>query len=53
MIDDERVAQWAAEASVALMRNLDKHAESARMAAIVAALIADRRERESYIREQN
>lgn len=49
MIDDERVAQWAKEASIVLMRNLDKNEEIAHFASIILALNTDREERERYI----
>ena len=49
MIDDERVAQWAREASTALMLNLDKDEEIAHLASIILAVAADRCEREGFI----
>jgi hypothetical protein len=52
MIDAERIAQWAKDAGTALMRNLDKNAETAHLASIILALIADRQGRERYIQEQ-
>jgi hypothetical protein len=45
MIGNVQATQWAKEASVALMRNLDKNEEIVRLATITTALLADREER--------
>ena len=49
MIDSERAAHWATDASVALMRNFDRNEEIVRLASIVLVLLADRHSRERYI----
>ena len=52
MIDDGRAAKWTKEATAALVRNLDKNEENARQATIILALLADRKDRERLILEQ-
>jgi hypothetical protein len=52
MIDDERAAQWAKDEGTALTRNLDKNTETAHLASILLALLADREGREQYVPEQ-
>jgi hypothetical protein len=49
VIDDQRAAQWAKDASTALMCNLHRNNEIARLASIILSLLADRKEREHYI----
>ena len=48
MIDNERAAQWAIDADVALVRHYGKDNATAHLAVIVLALLADRKERERY-----
>jgi hypothetical protein len=52
MIDDIKAARWAKDAAIALVRHLDKDEEISRLSSIILALLADREERERYIREQ-
>ena len=49
MIDNERLAQWAKQAQLALLRHYDKDSDAGHLAAVVLILIADRDERERYI----
>lgn len=48
MVDEERVAQWTKDASIALLRSLDRN-QVARLTSIVLSLLADREQRERYI----
>jgi hypothetical protein len=48
MIDNERAAQWATDAGVALVRHYGKDNATAHLAVIVLALLTDREERERY-----
>jgi hypothetical protein len=48
MIDDQRAAQWAKDAGLALTQRYGKDEATAHLAIIVLALLADRAERESY-----
>jgi hypothetical protein len=48
MIDNERAAQWANDAGVALTRFYGKNDATAHLAVIVLALLKDREERERF-----
>lgn len=48
MIDDQRAAQWAKDAGLALTQHYGKDEAVAHLAIIVLALLADRADRERY-----
>jgi|HubBroStandDraft_1064217.scaffolds.fasta_scaffold982199_1 hypothetical protein len=48
MIDEQRAAQWAEDAGVALTQHYGKKDEIAHLAVIVLTLLADRAERERF-----
>lgn len=48
MIDEQRAAEWTKDAGAALMRKLGKNQETSHLAAVVLALLEDRKEREDY-----
>jgi hypothetical protein len=48
MIDDQRAAQWANDACVALTQHYGKNERTAHLATVVLALLADRADRERF-----
>lgn len=48
MIDDQRAAQWAKDAGLALTQHYGKDDAAAHLAIVVLALLADRADRERY-----
>jgi hypothetical protein len=53
MIDEQRAAQWAKAARVAIVEHLDKNEEITRLASIALAALTDLEDLKRYLEQQN